>query len=205
MVCKGIPNPLTSEDLLKILRTWSHLIPLQNLLPISVHRIIKPHKTIFISPKKWIISQIYHINIKSLIVRLWYIPQWIKSISLADWNPLKLLLCSNTSNSKWIIVKLISHLWQVAFIIPKRRSCHDHFWQNLLSNSSARDLVITLMIISDNSLGNNLFLTESPQSSFCLVNNCLWHIISYGIHFQTPQWVSSRLPSNLLFPFSSPQ
>jgi len=54
-------------------------------------------------------------------------------IPTADQNPLK-LLCSNSSNRKWILVKSTSHLWQITFTIPKRRSCHYHFWQNLLSN-----------------------------------------------------------------------
>jgi len=120
-------------------------------------------------------------------------------------GPLKLWLCSNTSNSKWIIVKLVSHLWQVALQIPKRRSCHDYFWQDLLSNSQARELVVTLMITSDNFLGNNPFPTESPQSSFCHVNDYLWHIISYGIHFLTPQWVSGRLSSKSIVSLFSPQ
>ena len=36
VVSQGIPNPLTAEDLLKIPRDLTHLIPLQNLLPIPV-------------------------------------------------------------------------------------------------------------------------------------------------------------------------
>ena len=120
-------------------------------------------------------------------------------------GPLKSLLSSNTYNGKWILVKLTSNLWQVALQIPKRRSCHDHFWQNLLSNSPARDLVVTLMITSDNFLRNNLAPTESPQSSFCHVNGYLWYIISYGIHFLTPQCVSGRLPSkSIISLFKSP-
>ena len=87
------------------------------------------------------------------------------------------------------------NLWQVTFTNPKWKSCHDHFWQNLLSNSPARYLVVTLMITSDNFLRNNSFPTESPRSSFCHVNDYLWHIISYGIHFLTPRWVFGRLPS----------
>jgi len=60
------------------------------------------------------------------------------------------------------------------------------------------------MITSDNFLGNNIFPTESPQSSFCHVNDHLWHIVSYGIHFLTPQRVSGRLPSkSIIFPFKS--
>jgi len=49
---KGIPNPLTAEDLLKILRD---LIPFDsppNLLPISVHGMVGSQKTIFISRMK---------------------------------------------------------------------------------------------------------------------------------------------------------
>ena len=137
---------------------------------------------------KWIKSQTYHINIKPLIVRLWYIPQRIKSTFPADQNLLKFLLCSNTSNSKWILVKLTSHLWQVALQIPQWRNCHDHFWRNLLSNSPARDLVVTLMITSDNFLGNNLFPTESPQSS-------LTYNLSWDSYFLAPQRVFGRLSS----------
>ena len=166
---------------------------------------VRLYKTIFISLTKWITSQTYHVNIKPLIVRLWYILQWMKSTSPADRNPLKLLLSSNTSNNKWVLVKLTLHLWQVTFTIPKQRSCHDHSWQNHLSNFPARNLVIKLMIISDNSLGNNPFPTESPQSSFCHVNDYLRYIISYEIHFHTPQWVSGRLPSkSIIFLFKSP-
>jgi len=49
VVVKGIPNPLIAENLLKILRDLTHLIPLQNHLPIPANGIIGPHKTIFIS------------------------------------------------------------------------------------------------------------------------------------------------------------
>ena len=108
---------------------------------------------------------------------------------------LKMLLCSNTFNSKWILVKLTSHLWQVALQILKRRSCHDYFWQDLLSNSPARDLVVMLMITSDNFLGNNPFHIESPQSSFCHVNDYLDIKSLMEFIFLTPQRVSGRLPS----------
>jgi len=72
------------------------------------------------------------------------------------------------------------------------------------SNSSARDLIDMLMILSGNSLGNNPFPTKSPWSFFCHVNDYLWHIIFYGIHFVNSPvsfWLTP-LEVYLLFPFS---
>jgi len=116
-------------------------------------------------------------------------------------GPLKLLLCSNTYNSKWILVKLTSHLWQITFTNPQAEKLSWLLLTKSLFNP-ARDLVVTLMIISDNFLENNPFPVESPQSYFYHVNDYLWHIISYGIHFLTLQRVSSRLPSKSIISLS---
>jgi len=52
VVGKGISNMLTAEGLLKILRDLILLIPFQNRFPILVHRMVGPHKVIFISLAK---------------------------------------------------------------------------------------------------------------------------------------------------------
>jgi len=50
VIGKGMPNPLTTEDSLKILRDLIPFNSPQNLFPIPFHEMVGPHKTIFISP-----------------------------------------------------------------------------------------------------------------------------------------------------------
>jgi len=52
IVGKGIPNPLTAEDLLKILRDLFPFDSPPKSLPIPVHRMTGHHKKIFISLTK---------------------------------------------------------------------------------------------------------------------------------------------------------
>jgi len=77
VVGKVVPNPLTAEGLLKILRD---LIPL-DFSPKSLTN-FRPWN----GRTTYITSQTYHVNTKPLIVRLKHFSRQIKSISPTDQN-----------------------------------------------------------------------------------------------------------------------
>jgi len=63
------------------------------------------------------------------------------------------------------------------------------------------------LLLCSNTSDRLLYKSPSkfPQSSFCYVNDYLWHRISYGIQFLTPQWVFGRLSSKSIIFLFSPQ
>jgi len=132
-------------------------------------------KTLWVSQQILLISPAYQTPLVSLFNRMI--------------DPLKLLLYSNTSNNKWILVKLTSHLWQVAYTNPQVEKLLRSL-QTKSPNFPARNLVVTLMItlttfqgtiISLSNLYRVLYVTLMITSD--IVENAKYSIISYGIHF----------------------
>ena len=112
-------------------------------------------------------------------------------------SPLKLLLCSNTSNSKWILVKLTLHLWQVANTNSQVEKLLQSLLTKSLSNFISRNFVFSL-----SNLHRVLYVTLIITSD--IVENAKFSITSYGIHLLTPQRVSDRLSLKSIITLSVP-
>jgi len=152
VVGKGISNPLTAEDLLKILKDLFPLISSPKSLTNSCPWNGKTtQKGIHIPCETT--SLTYHVNIRPLLVRFWPIPSWIKPMSLRVWstsrvNKLRLSFPSiewqvhsdycyvqTPLTVKWILVKLTLHLWQVALQIPMEFSDIQFFMRFIFLSS----------------------------------------------------------------------
>ena len=114
IVCKDIPNPLTAEGLLKILRDLTPFDSSPKSLTNSYPWNGRTTKSCIHFLIEMITDRTCHVNIIPLTVKFSY-PQWIKphlSFSPIEWQ-IHSNYCyvqNHTSNSKRTLVKLTSHL-----------------------------------------------------------------------------------------------
>ena len=169
VVGKGIQNLLIVENLLKILTDLIPSLPPKS--PTNSH----PWNGRITEGCIHFLNEMNHrselscLKLTSLTVKPFQYPWQILLISPIGQtslailfnrmtSPLKLLLYSNTSDCKWIHVKLTLHLWQVTFTNTQVEKLSRSLRKKPPSNFPARNLVVKLMITSDNFLGNNHLL-----------------------------------------------